>query len=116
VTKIIINIFKDMLFCCSIKKILKLMIISVILSYVSVYLLFSNQRLAIRRCFFSRYLLFFLPQIKKNSFTAFLNASLLFTFLIEIDKLFLSVIVLYEKLLVLHTFVFGVIKFKLYFL
>jgi capsule polysaccharide export protein KpsE/RkpR len=55
VTKIIINIFKDMLFCCSIKKILKLMNISVILSCVFVYLLFSNQRLAIRRCFFSRY-------------------------------------------------------------
>jgi hypothetical protein len=46
-------------------------------------------------------------------FTAFLNASLLFTFLIEIGKLFQSLIALYEKLLVLHKFAFGVIKFKL---
>jgi hypothetical protein len=59
------------------------------------------------------FLLFFLPQIKKNSFTAFLNASLIFTFLIEIGKLFQSLIALYEKLLVLHKFAFGVIKFKL---
>jgi hypothetical protein len=49
----------------------------------------------------------------KKSVTAFLNASLLVTFLIEIDKLFQSFIALYEKLLVLHKFVFGVIQFKL---
>jgi hypothetical protein len=59
------------------------------------------------------FLLFFLHQIKKNSFTAFLNASLLVTFLIEIGKPFQSLIALYEKLLVLHKFAFGVIKFKL---
>jgi hypothetical protein len=59
------------------------------------------------------FLLFFLHQIKKISFTAFLNASLLVTFLIEIGKLFQSLIALYEKLLVLHKFAFGVIKFKL---
>jgi hypothetical protein len=42
-----------------------------------------------------------------------INCSVLFTFLIEIGKLFQSLIALYEKLLVLHKFVFGVIKFKL---
>ena len=59
------------------------------------------------------FLLFFLPQIKKKYFTAFLNASLLVTFLTEIGKLFQSLIELYEKLLVLHKFSFGVIQFKL---
>jgi hypothetical protein len=37
-------------------------------------------------------------------------STLLVTFLIEIDKLFQSFIALYEKLLVLHKFAFGVIK------
>jgi hypothetical protein len=39
--------------------------------------------------------------------------SLLVTFLIEKGKLFQSLIALYEKLLVLHKFALGVIKFKL---
>ena len=52
-------------------------------------------------------------KLKKIYFTAFLNASLLVTFLTEIGKLFQSLIELYEKLLVLHKFSFGVIQFKL---
>ena len=57
--------------------------------------------------------LLFLHQIFFFYFTAFLNASLLVTFLIEKGKLFQSLIALYEKLLVLHKFAFGVIQFKL---